>query len=104
MQMTTFNNEDPALPDMPATRTAHTPSAESSSQNIEQTREQKRLENFDNLAWQLQSEMPSDVMLKGDGSLWVVNQGDTRARKISQQDALKLIYTAILRSNQLISV
>ena len=69
-----------------------------------QTRDKQRLERFDKLVWDFSNEMPSDVMLKGDGSLWTVSHGDTRPRKISQQDALKLLYTAIQRAGQLVSI
>ena len=79
-------------------------STESNSEKTEQTREQKRLDLFDKLAWQFNAEMPSDVMLKGDGSIWIVTHGDTKPHKISQQKAIELIYTAIHRSMQLASV
>ena len=69
-----------------------------------QTREQQRLKRFDKLAWQFNEEMPSDVMLKGDDTLWIVSHGDTRPRRISQQDALKLLYAAIQRAGQLVSI
>lgn len=69
------------------------------------TCEQQRLARFDKLVWEFNNEMPADVMLKGDGTLWAVSQGgDNRPRKISQQDALKLLYTAIQRSAQLVSI
>ncbi len=68
------------------------------------TREQQRLERFDKLVWEFNNEMPSDVMLKGDGALWTVSHGDTRPRKISQHEALKLLYTAIQRAGQLVSI
>jgi hypothetical protein len=94
----------------PEAPTTHGPLALGSSEGLgvthapEKTREQQRLERFDKLVWEFQNEMPSDVMLKGDGTLWTVTHGDTRPRKITQQDALKLLYTAIQRAAQLVSI
>lgn len=66
--------------------------------------EKTPLERMRSLALTFNEEMPSDVMLKGDGTIWVVSHQDLKPRKMTQYDVLKLLHTAIQRSGQLISI
>ena len=66
----------------------------------------ERFEKLRTLAFEFNAAMPRDVFLKGDGSLWVLghDNGPSSGRRISQEEALKLIYKAIQFSNVAISV
>ena len=50
--------------------------------------------------------MPTDVMLKGDGSIWVTVYGNNgiHPRKITQTQVLELIYKAIQHGMITISI
>lgn len=67
---------------------------------------EERLDSLHKLALGLHAAMPTDVMLKGDGSLWVTSHGNdgARPRKLSEQEALKLIFTAKQFGERMISV
>lgn len=66
----------------------------------------ERFEIAQNLALELDSKLPTDVMLKGDGSIWITTYGNNGvpARKITQQEVLEIIYRARTITNKLISV
>lgn len=65
-----------------------------------------RFETLSVMALELNSTLPTDVMLKGDGSIWVTTHGNsgTHARKLAQHEVLSLLHTAIQMGNRMISV
>ena len=66
----------------------------------------ERLKKLETLSTELNSEMPTDIYLKGDGKLWVTVHGNegVRPRPITQEEALKLIYKAKRFGDAMISV
>lgn len=65
----------------------------------------ERLQTLEKLALELNAAMPTDVVLKGDGTIWVVDPGNgTHLRPVKQQVVLELLYTALNFSNRMISV
>ena len=61
---------------------------------------------FVDLALDFNASMPREVMLKGDGSIWIVDQGAPtfKPRKISKQEAIEIIHRAIRHGEITISV
>jgi len=66
----------------------------------------EKYEILSDLALKLNADMPKDIALKGDGVIWLQsnNANGVRLRKASQEEVLKLIYTAIDYGNRMISV
>jgi hypothetical protein len=59
------------------------------------------------MALELNAQMPADVALKGDGSIWTTthgNEGSVRLKKLTQEQVLRLIYTAKEFGERMISV
>jgi len=58
------------------------------------------------LALELNAEMPTDVMLKGDGTIWITKHGNDglAPRRATQTEIMTLLYKAINFSNVMISV
>jgi hypothetical protein len=66
---------------------------------------EERLQTLERLALELNAAMPTDVALKGDGTIWIVDPGNgTYLRKVTQQAVLELLYTALNFSNRMVSV
>jgi hypothetical protein len=67
---------------------------------------EERLRRLEIMASKLNADMPRDVMLKGDGSIWATAHGNDGAhpRRLTQQQVLELIYSAKLLGDQMISV
>lgn len=67
---------------------------------------EEKVQILSRMAGELNAAMPTDVMLKGDGTIWITEHGNAgiRPREIKQQDVLELIYRAIEYSNMLISI
>ena len=61
--------------------------------NYPQMDESSRFKRLQEMALELNAAMPTDVMLKGDGSVWITVHGNdgVRPRKITQEQVLKLI-------------
>ena len=57
-------------------------------------------------ALELNEFLPTDVMLKGDGSIWVAVHGNAGGtpRKLSQTEVLNLLYSAIQIVNRMVSI
>ena len=66
----------------------------------------ERLKTLEDMALKLNAEMPTDVMLKGDGSIWITLHGNDGIRplRITQEEVLKLIYAAKKFGDMMISV
>lgn len=67
---------------------------------------EERLDKLERMALEFNAAMPTDVMLKGDGSIWVKQHGNegVTPRKLRQDEVLKIIYAAIEYGNKAISV
>ena len=67
---------------------------------------EEKAKALERMAMEFNAKMPTDVMLKGDGSIWITAHGNDgiRPRKIKQQEVLELIYQAIDHGNRTISV
>lgn len=67
---------------------------------------EEKAKTLERMALEFNAAMPTDVMLKGDGSIWITEHGNggTQPRKIKQQEVLELIYRAIEHGNRTISV
>jgi hypothetical protein len=65
-----------------------------------------RLKQLEKMALDLNAEMPTDVMLKGDGSIWVTTHGNAgvKPRRLTQQEVLQLVYSAMKFGERMISV
>jgi len=65
-----------------------------------------RLRKLETLAFDLNAAMPTDVMLKGDGTIWVTSHGNAgvKPRQLSQEEVLKLVYSAMKFGERMISV
>lgn len=65
-----------------------------------------RLQKLEKLAMDLNAEMPTDVMLKGDGSIWVTTHGNAgvKPRRLTQTEVLQLVYAAMKFGERMISV
>lgn len=65
-----------------------------------------RLKELEKMALELNAEMPTDVMLKGDGSIWVTTHGNAgvKPRRLTQQEVLQLVYSAMKFGERMISV
>ena len=68
--------------------------------------ESSRFKRLQEMALELNAAMPTDVMLKGDGSVWITVHGNdgVRPRKITQEQVLKLIYLAKDFGDKMISI
>ncbi|MCK5606140.1 hypothetical protein KAR91_29850 [Candidatus Pacearchaeota archaeon] len=69
------------------------------------TPEEKLLELQD-VSLKLNAELPTDIMLKGDGTFWVQLHGNDgiRPRKATQEEILKIVYKAMKTSERMISI
>lgn len=67
---------------------------------------EERLELLQKLALEFNDAMPREVILKGDGSIWVADHGrqDALYRKLTQEQVLLRIHSAIQFGNKMISV
>jgi len=67
---------------------------------------EERLKAIQDMAFDLNASMPTDVMLKGDGSIWVTVHGNdgSRPRKMTQEGVLTLLYKAMKLGDRMISV
>ena len=66
---------------------------------------EEKLKTLEEMALRLNAAMPTDVMLKGDGSIWVQTHGnEVLPRKATQEEILKLVYTAKQFGDIMISV
>lgn len=65
-----------------------------------------RLTKLRTLSLELNAAMPTDVMLKGDGSFWITTHGNDggRPRKLTNEQVLKLLYSAVEFGSRMISV
>jgi len=68
--------------------------------------EKERLEKLEHMALVLNADMPTDIYLKGDGSFWVTVHGNAgiNPRKISNEEILGFVYTAMDSANRMTSV
>ena len=66
----------------------------------------KRLKNVTNLALELNAELPTDIFLKGNGEIWgrFHGNGGNSPRKMTKEEVITSLYTAINGINKLISV
>ena len=67
---------------------------------------EERLAKLEHMVMEFNAAMPTDVFLKGDGSIWTKEHGNdgVTPRKLRQDQVLKIIYTAIEHGNQAVSV
>lgn len=74
--------------------------------NDQENKTEKRFDSIYKMALDMNAELPTDVMLKGDGSIWATVHGNdgTRPRKLTQQEVLVLLYKAIRFGDRMISV
>ena len=66
----------------------------------------EKYEILSDLALKLNADMPRDIVLKGDGTFWMQsnNSDGVQLREATQEEVLKIIYTAIKYGNSMISV
>lgn len=67
---------------------------------------EERFDVLEKLAYDLHKTMPTDVMLKGDGSIWISTHGNDgiMPRRLKQQEVLELLYAAMKAGERMISV
>jgi hypothetical protein len=65
-----------------------------------------RFKQLNREALALNSALPRDVWLKGDGTFWIKPYGnkDANGRPATQEEILKLLYMAIEKSGRMISI
>ena len=75
----------------------------------EYTQEQFKLERYEKVAKCFVADMPQDVCLKGDGSIWIKPYSENGNngvdfRKASQEEVLKFMFKSIQAADKLFSV
>lgn len=67
---------------------------------------EEKLKKLEDMALDLNATMPTDAMLKGDGTIWVSVHGNNgiHPRKLTQQEVLTLLYKAMQFGERMISV
>lgn len=63
-------------------------------------------ERLKNMALQLNAEMPTEIWLKGDGSIWITTHGNQglSPRMVTKEELIYFVQKGINAGNRMISV